>query len=57
MTELASDQTTTAEVDQLVLCLFEMISDRLEKATAAFLALDQEQATRRISSPFEQRAS
>ncbi len=32
MTELTSHEATTAEVDQLVLCLFAMISDRLEKA-------------------------
>jgi phosphate transport system protein len=49
MTELARPQTTTDEVDQLVMCLFAMIADRLEMATAAFLALDQQQATRLIA--------
>jgi phosphate transport system protein len=49
MTELASHEATTAEVDQLVLCLFGMIADRLERATDAFLAGDQEQASRLIA--------
>lgn len=49
MTPLARPESVTDEVDQLVLCLFDMISDRLEKATAAFLALDQVQATRLIA--------
>ena len=49
MTEPTSHEATTAEVDQLVLCLFAMISDRLEQATDAFLAVDQEQASRLIA--------
>ena len=49
MTQLDSPDTITDEVDQLVMCLFGMISDRLERATAAFLALDQEQASRLIA--------
>jgi phosphate transport system protein len=49
MTELASHEATTAEVDQLVLCLFAMISDRLERATDAFLSVDQEEASRLIA--------
>lgn len=49
MTELARPTTTTEEVDGLVMCLFAMISDRLEKATAAFLTLDQALASRLIA--------
>lgn len=49
MTELASPKSVTDEVDQLVMCLFAMISDRLEKATTAFLALDQVEASRLIA--------
>lgn len=41
--------SVTEEVDQLVMCLFAMVSDRLERATAAFLSLDQVQATRLIA--------
>jgi phosphate transport system protein len=41
--------SVTEEVDQLVMCLFDMVSDRLERATTAFLALDQVQATRVIA--------
>ena len=49
MTQIATPQTTIDEVDQLVLCLFDMIADRIERATTAFLALDQVQATRLIA--------
>jgi len=49
MTQLASPDTVADEVDQLVMCLFAMIADRLEKATAAFLDLDQAQASRLIA--------
>lgn len=49
MTDVASPLTVTEEVDQLVMCLFAMVSDRLERATEAFLALDAEQASRLIA--------
>lgn len=49
MTDVTSHEAKTAEIDQLVLCLFAMISDRLEKATEAFLTVDQDLANRLIA--------